>query len=148
MRRRPGGAPTVYVVAGTPDVQSAALGVRAEGNLGPAESASLERAIRDCPPELLPDFLLLKGHVLSQSAATRQDLIRATWPFLRIVAHMPDDPRAAEGLLETAVLLGRIGNRDKAAALLAECLAHAGARAETRRRAEEVIKELEDASSF
>jgi len=128
-------------------IRLAALRVRAGNELGPGELGSLDRAIQSCPETLLPDFLLLKGRALSQAAVTRNELIRATWPFMRVVAHMPEDPRAAEGLFETAVVLERMGRRDHAADLLRECMAHKGAPAQTREKARATLTRLQDAGS-
>ncbi len=128
-------------------IQYAALGKRARDDFGPADRASLERAIRNCPKTLLAGFLLLKGETLSRAAVTRDDMIRATWPFMRVVAHMPDDPRAADGLYQTAAVLERMERREKAIDLLTECLAHQHVRAETRRRAEALRKRLRSAGS-
>ena len=73
---------------------------------------------------MLPDFLLLKGETLLRTASTRDDLIRAAWPFLRAAIHFRDSPQAPEGLYGAALVLERVGRTDKAVDLLAECLAH------------------------
>jgi tetratricopeptide (TPR) repeat protein len=83
----------------------------------------LDRAIRDCPDEWLPSFLLLKGRVLQQSAETHEDWIRASWPFLRVALHFPDDPRAADGYYGAAIALERIGRVDHAMAALRQAMA-------------------------
>ncbi|MFQ5590163.1 MAG: tol-pal system YbgF family protein [Phycisphaerae bacterium] len=118
-------------------IQLDALRRRAANKLDAADRAGLERAIRDCPDRLLPDFLLLKGRTLARGASTQADLIRASWPFMHIVAHAPQDARAAEGLYETALLLERLGQREKAAQLLDECLAHKRVDPRTQRLAKE-----------
>ncbi len=87
--------------------------------------ASMDRAVRDCPRSLLPDFLLLKGGALLKAASTEDELIRASWPFLRAAIHFPDDPRAAQGLYGAALAVEGLGRADRARNLLAECLAHA-----------------------
>ncbi len=96
---------------------------------------SLNRAIRYAPEARLPDFLLLKGDVLLSEAQTREDYIRASWAYLRVVTHMPDDARAAIGLVGAAAALERMESFTKATALLEECLARADATGTTRERA-------------
>jgi tetratricopeptide (TPR) repeat protein len=103
---------------------------------------ALDRAIRDAPDSHVADFLLLKGRLLSRTAKTREDWVRAAWPFLRIAAHLPDDARAAEALYESARVLERIGRADQAASLLRECLDHAKLDARTREQAEHMMKRL------
>lgn len=90
----------------------------------PEAMAALNRAMTHCPSDDLADLLLLKGRTLLREAKSREDLIRASWPFLRVVAHMPEDPRAAEGLLGAAKCVERLSRKDKATELLRECLAH------------------------
>lgn len=126
-------------------IQYAALRQRAQDDFGSADRAGLEWAIRNCPETLLASFLLLKGETLSRAAVTRDDMIRATWPFMRVVAHMPDDPPAADGLYQTAAMFERMERREKAIDLLTECLAHPHVRAETRTRAEAMRKRLQSA---
>lgn len=101
-----------------------ALEQRLSDSTTPDELDALNRALADCPADALADFLLLKGRTLLRDAKAREDFIRASWPFLRVVAHMPDDPRAAEGLLGAAKCIEGIGRKDKATELLRECLAH------------------------
>lgn len=102
----------------------------------PAELSSLDRAIRDCTEGALPGFLLLKGETLLRTASTREEIIRASWPFLRIAIHFPDDSRAAEGLYGAASALERLGRVDKAMELLDECLEHKRLTDQTRAIAE------------
>jgi hypothetical protein len=104
--------------------------------------SGLDHAIEDCPNEQLPDFLLLKGRLLLNSAETREEIIRASWPFLRVAIHMPGDPRAAEGLLGAAAALERLGRPVKARQLLEECLAHPSVADEVRSEAEAAMKRL------
>lgn len=99
----------------------------------------LDRAIRDCPRSALPDFLLLKGRTLMKAAQSSEDVMRASWPFLRIVAHLPSDPRAAEALHETALAMDRLNRRDRALELVRECLAHPRVSAAVRAAAEESL---------
>ncbi len=101
-----------------------------------AALGQLDRAIRDCPRSSLPDFLLLKGRTLMKAAQSSEDVMRASWPFLRIVAHLPSDPRAAEALYETALAMDRLNRRDQALQLLHECLAHPRVSAAVRTAAE------------
>jgi hypothetical protein len=107
-----------------------------------AALSGLDRAIEDCPDEQLADFLLLKGRLLLNSAETREEIIRASWPFLRVTIHMPGDPRAAEGLLGAATALERLGQPVKAIQLLEECLAHSSVGNEVRSEAEAAMKRL------
>ena len=106
------------------------------------ELASLNRAIRDCPDSALPAFLLLKGNTLLHTASTREDFIRASWPFLRVAIHLPDHPKAAEGLYGAALAVDRIGRKDKAIELLTECLQHEHLGDETRQVAEAALARL------
>jgi hypothetical protein len=107
-----------------------------------ANRSSLDRAIADCPGECLPSFLLLKGRALLRAATTREEVIRASWPFLRVVIHMPDDSRAAEGLLEAAVAMERLGRPDKAARLVEECLGREDLNDSTRLAAAAVLRRI------
>jgi hypothetical protein len=91
---------------------------------------------------MLPDFLLLKGDVLLARASSRDELIRASWPFLRVVAHMPDDPRAGEALIGAALVLERLASYDKAAALLTECLDRPTLADTERQRAETALARI------
>ncbi len=110
--------------------------------INPDLLAALNRAIQDCPDATLPSFLLLKGDTLLRTAASRDDLIRASWPFLHVAAYRPSDPRAADGLVGGAVALERMGRREHAISLLEECLTQKNAREETRRSAEEALARL------
>jgi len=100
-----------------------ALEMRLASDMSKEAFAALNRALTDCPVDALPDFLLLKGRVLLRQAHSREELIRASWAFLRVVTHMPEDARAAEGFLGAAKCLERLGRKDKATELLRECLA-------------------------
>ncbi len=91
----------------------------------------ISRAIRDCPMNKLPDFLLLKGRVLLATAETRDELIRASWPFLRVAIHSSKDSRAAIGLQGAAEVLEQMEEYAKAKALLNECLNHEKVNSET-----------------
>ena len=108
----------------------------------PARLADLDRAIRDCPDASLPGFLLLKGETLLRTAASREDIIHASWPFLRVMVHMPDDPRAADGLLGAASVVERLGRTDQAMALLEECIVHKRVSDETRGKAQTQLSRL------
>lgn len=109
--------------------------------------ANLDRAVRDCPDSSLPSFLLLKGETLLRTAAAREDIIRASWPFLRVVVHMPDDPRAAGGLLGAASAVERLGRGDQAIAFVEECLAHKRLSDETRGKAQVMLTRLRSTSA-
>ncbi|MCO6437654.1 MAG: hypothetical protein J5J06_11240 [Phycisphaerae bacterium] len=107
----------------------------------------LDRHIRDCPEGVLPDLLLLKGRVQLRTATTREDAIRASWPYLRVAIHMPDDPRAAEGLLGAAAALEKIGSTDKAIELLTRCVENENATSQVRARAEQIRARLQGSTS-
>jgi len=109
---------------------------------GANQLTDLDRAVHDCPDTLLPSFLLLKGETLLRTALARDDVIRASWPFLRVVIHMADDPRAADGLWGAARAVERLGRRDQATALVEECLAHKHVSDETRGKAAAMLTRL------
>lgn len=109
--------------------------------------ADLDRAMEKCPLSLLPSFLLLKGRALLRTASTREDMIRASWPFLRVAIHMPDDPRAADGLYGAAEALEKIGRPEKAMELLRECLAHKPVSEQTQKLARKALARLETKES-
>jgi tetratricopeptide (TPR) repeat protein len=115
-----------------------ALSDEADGD----EWRALDAVIRDCPLPSLPRALVLKGEVLLRSAGTREELIRASWPFLRVAIHVPDSPLAPDGLYAAASVMERIGRADRAAALLKECLAHPQLSDATRGRAEAMLTGL------
>ncbi len=105
------------------DILIEALAVLLKSRTDPADLAQLDRAITEAPPIVLPDLLLLKGRTLVARAKSREDLIRGAWPLMRVAIHMPDDPRAAAGLYETALVMERLERPDKALRLLEECSA-------------------------
>lgn len=109
------------------------------------ELAGLDRAVRDCPESNLPSFLLLKGRTLLRTAVTREDIVRASWPLMRVAVHFPDDPRGADGLLGAAGALERIGRAGKAVQLLEECLARNDLTDSTRRKARSALARLQSA---
>jgi tetratricopeptide (TPR) repeat protein len=113
-----------------------------EDDVQPVELDRLDQTVRDCPEEMLPDFLVLKGWTLLRAAQTREEVIRASWPFLRVAIHFPDDSRATEGLYGAALALERIGRADKAIDLLEECLAHERLTDQTRSLAQELLARL------
>ncbi len=113
-----------------------------QSEVGPEALPVLDLAIRDCPDTALPGFLLLKGRTLLQAAATRDEIIRAAWPFFRVSIHFPDDQRAPEGLYLAALAVERIGLRNRAIELLAGCLAHGRLTVEIRQLAEEEMQRL------
>lgn len=120
----------------------AAMQETLKAGVSSARLADLDRAVRDCPDSLLPSFLLLKGETLLRTAAARDDIIRASWPFLRVVVHTPDDPRAADGLLGAASAVERLGRKDQAVAFVEECLAHRRLADETRGKAQAMLTRL------
>ena len=91
--------------------------------------------VTDSVEGIVPDFLMLRGAFLAGKARTREDLMRASWPFLRVAIHFPDDPRAADGYYEAARLLERIDLSDHAAVLMRACLDHEGVSESTRAKA-------------
>ena len=109
--------------------------------------AALDRAIRDCPESVLADFLLIKGESLLRSAKTREEVIRAAWPFMRVVIHMGDDTRAADALFGAATALEQLGNRDRARVMLSECLAHVGASEKVKSQAQAMLARLRTGTS-
>lgn len=119
-----------------------ALGRALEKDLRSGALAGLNRAIRQCPRSLLPDFLLLKGRALLRGASTREDYIRASWPFLRTAIHFPQSDRAPDGLFGAALAVERLGRYDRAIQLLEECLAHAWVGEETQLSASGAIERL------
>ena len=130
----------------TYEIQLAALRELLQGAYTPGQMRALDQALADCPEAVLPSFLLLKGEVLLRSASSREECIRAAWPFMRVVIHMPGDPRAAEGLYGAAQALERIGRAAKAVQLLEECVAHAQVSAELRGKAERELERLKKRS--
>ncbi len=120
----------------------AALQEATRGEVKPARLTDLDRAIRDCPDASLAGFLLLKGETLLRAATAREDIIRASWPFLRVVVHMPDDTLAADGLLGAASAVERLGRTDQAMALLEECIVHKRVSDETRGKAQTMLTRL------
>lgn len=82
---------------------------------------AVDEAIRACPEEDLPAFLLLKGKILSARATTEEDWLRAVRPFVRVPIHFPDDPRACAGYYGAAVALERAGRLNRAVSLLRLC---------------------------
>lgn len=87
-------------------------------------SLALEDAIAYSPAETLPAFLLLKGHRLMSQADSPEQIIRATWLYMRVAIHFPDDQRAVDGLYHTAMAMDRMGRPGKAKMLLTESLRH------------------------
>jgi tetratricopeptide (TPR) repeat protein len=126
-------------------IQLDALSRVLQDDATPEALAGLDNAIRDCPEPVLASFLLLKGQTLMRTASTRDDVMRASWPFLRVAIHFQDDARAADGLYGAALAIERLGRKDKAIKLLTECLGHKRLTDETRRRAETTLKRLQAA---
>ena len=126
-------------------IQLAALETVLGDEVGASALKALDRAARQCPRAMLPGFLVLKGQALLRSATTREELIRAAWPFMRVVIHFQRDPRAAEGLLGAAVALERMGRSDRAIAMLEECLRRRGLTAPIQRQVKEALARLQSA---
>ena len=120
----------------------AAMRVTLQSGVTAEQLGYLDRAVRDCPDASLPGFMLLKGETLLRIAGSREDVMRASWPFLRVVVHMPDDPQAADGLLGAASAVERLGRTDQAVALVEECLTHKQLSDETRGKAQMMLTRL------
>ena len=103
----------------------------------------MDIAIQDCPLESLASFLLLKGKVLLRTATARNEIIRATWPLMRVVVHLESDPLAPEALYESAVALQRLGRKEQAADLLRECRDHRKVSAKTGKLAKVALERLQ-----
>ena len=123
-------------------IQLEALTATLEENVNNASLNALDRAIRHSPETILPSFLLLRGKTVLRDASTRDEIIRAAWPFMRVAIHFPEDARAAQGLYGAALALERIGRPDKAVELLDDCLACKMSDLETRRMAEATLGRL------
>ncbi len=102
----------------------------------------VDRAILECPASVLPDFLLLKGKTLMGIAKSPDDIIRASWPFMRVAIHMPNDARAAEGLFETARVMEKLNRPTKALELYRECADHPQVAAKLKLQAQAEIARL------
>lgn len=115
----------------------------------PSETAvaTLNAAIQDCPEFTLPGFLLLKGRTLLRTAATRNDLVRAAWPFLRVAIHFEGHPLTPEALYDGAVAVERLDREDKAIELLTECLEHGHVTQETAKLATIALRRLQSAKT-
>lgn len=124
------------------EIQLVALNTVLEQDDPTVGLSHLDHAIRDCPSNMIADFLLLKGETLSRIATTRNDIIRASWPFMRVAIHWHDDARAADGLLGAALALERIGRPAQARSLLKECLAHPAVQDHTEKQAREALDRL------
>jgi len=103
---------------------------------------ALDRAILDGPEEMLVEFLLLKGAALHERAVSAEDWIRASWPFLRVVIHFPNDPHVGEGYYGAAVALERAGLHEDAASLLSRCIDTASEGSELSRSAETFLERI------
>ena len=113
----------------------------------PGAMESLDTAIRACPGSALPGFLLLKGRTMLREAATREEIIRAAWPLLRVVIHFGNDPITPEALYESAVAAERINRSNKAVQLLTECLVHPRVTEETTKLATVAMKRLQSTAA-
>ncbi|MHC5111170.1 MAG: tetratricopeptide repeat protein [Planctomycetota bacterium] len=109
----------------------------------PETLAALDTAIKHCPKGMLASFLMLKSETLLATASTDDELIRASWPLMRIAIHMPNDPLAGEGLYRTGLILERLGRSQKAISLIEESLALGNLSDETRTAAGAVLERLQ-----
>ncbi len=105
----------------------------------------LDEAIADAPTAKLSQLLLLKGHALLRLKNEQASGIAAGWAFMRVVAHMPDSPDAAEGLYGAALAMEKIGRVDKSISLLQECRDHKFATAATQTLATKMLGRLQSA---
>jgi len=112
------------------------------GEPPPAAMKWLERAIGGGDASVLPDLLLLKGEALLRRATTNEDRLRAGWTFMRVAIHFSGDPRAAEGLIRAAEVHASVARKDRAKALLEEAIKHPEATPESRRKAEDAMRNL------
>lgn len=127
-------------------LQREALARVPASEFGIATFRTLDDAIAHCPDELLPEFLLLKGDVLLARARTSEELIRAAWPYMRVVIHKPSTPAADRALVGAAAALERLDRPDKARQLLEECLSRTGVPVAVRNEAATALKRLREAS--
>lgn len=109
------------------DILVSAMRTAVADEVAPGVAAGVDRAIEECPETHLPDFLLFKGQALLRDAVDRNDLMRASWPFLRVAIHMQGDARAARGLLGAATVLEKLEDIAGMRKLLIECIAAANA---------------------
>ncbi|MFQ5490234.1 MAG: hypothetical protein ACE5GE_05885 [Phycisphaerae bacterium] len=105
-------------------VKIAALQDMAKNGRTDSVLISVEAALNDCPVGIMADLLMLKGRVLLDRQADRDDLLAAGLCFMKVAIHFPDDPRAAHALYWAARVHDKLGLPDKSAQLLSECLAH------------------------
>jgi len=108
---------------------------------------SVNQAAADCPLEVLPELLFLKGRALLERASNREDLLIAGTTLMRVAIHFPDDARAPEALFWAAKVHERLDRRGKAVQLLNECLNHARVSQSVRQRAEADLLRLEQEPS-
>ena len=104
-----------------------------------------DRAMENCPLEVMPDLLLLKGQTLMADTEDRETLLQAAAVLMRVPIHFPDDERAPEALLWAARAHRRLGLNEQAKRLLNECLAHARTTDALRPQAEAELARLEQA---
>ncbi len=112
----------------------------------PEAMAALDRAILNAPEALLPECLLLKGRTLLVGANTKEQIIRASWLFLRVAIHFPSAARAPEALYDAALAVERIGRVDKAIELLEACVAHTLVVEATRQSATVALRRMRSGS--
>ncbi|MCP4250712.1 MAG: tetratricopeptide repeat protein [bacterium] len=104
--------------------------------------ATASDALSDCPMEVMPDLLLLKGRALLAGANGRQDLLDAGAAFMRVVIHFGDSAQAGDALLWAARVHERLDRTAKAVQLLEECLAKAPADGPLHRQAEAELERI------
>ena len=115
----------------------------AERALEEGDFAGIDEGIEHAPGDVVAGFLLAKGRARMTTATKPDDVIRATWTFMRIAIHMPADPLAPQALLEAGRGLERAGRPAKAVALWRECLGLAQIDDETRKVVEGEIARIE-----
>ncbi len=105
--------------------------------------ARLDQALAVAPTDILSRLLLLKGYALLRIQEEPGSEVSAGWAFMRVVAHMPDSPDAAEGLYGAALAMEKLGRVDKSVSLLQECRDHQYASAAIKAQAEKMLRRLQ-----
>ena len=121
----------------------AAEALLAAGAIEEADFAGIDEGILHAPADVVAGFLWTKGRARMIAAKRPDDVIRATWLFMRIAIHMPADPLVPRALLEAGRGLERAGREAKAVGLWRECLGLAQIDDETRKIVEAEVARVE-----
>ncbi len=121
----------------------AAEALLAAGALEGPDFAGIDEGILHAPADVVAGFLLTKGRARMIVAKKPDQVIRATWLFMRIAIHMPADPLAPQALLEAGRGLERVGREAKAVALWRECLGMQQIDEQTRKVVEAEVARVE-----